>query len=491
MNELLNALKRKFSEEPYFWLALSLGILTTSIGLALYAYLGTFSRYGSDDYCLSAFFLQDDLVNRMILRYFITSGRYTNILFIGLVDQIFGWHNVAILPPVMLTLFALGLYLLLKEIGEIIALGWSRWIILFMAVSMTYFSILQAPDLYETLYWRAGMTSHFAPLVFFLFLSVFLLKQIRSAREHSPSLWIQAMCFIGAFLAGGLSEPPTALMITILFLGACAAWWWGEGRSRRSILIVLLWSMAGALIALLVMAFAPANALRLQTAPPGLVELVSRILRHTFEFIVDTVRTLPAPTLMSVALPAVLFYVKFANTSQTLSRQAYNQLGILVIVICLTAYLLIAATFAPSVYGQSYPVARARFAGRVLMTSALMLNGTLLGILVANTRMRFFQSIYLRRFAMLVLALLMLYPLRGAWRTSVEVPVYQQRADAWDLRESEIRALKDQGVQDLVVRFLPDERIQDLGDHTGFRLNRCASIIYGVNSIVAVPMQDE
>jgi hypothetical protein len=318
-----------------------------------------------------------------------------------------------------------------------------------------------------------------------------LLKQIRSARERLPSPWIQAVCFIGAFLAGGLSEPPTALMITILFLGACAAWWRAVGRSRRSMLIILSWSLAGALVALLVMAFAPANALRLQTAPPGLVELVSRVLRHTFEFIVDTLRTLPAPTLISVALPAVLFYVKFTNTSQTLSKEVHNRLGMLVIVIFLIAYLLIAATFAPSVYGQSYPVPRARFAGRVLMTSALMLNGTLLGILVANTRMRFFQSIYLRRFAMLVLILLMLYPLRGAWRTSVEVPVYQQRAAAWDLRDSEIRAHKDEGVQDLVVRFLPGERIQDLGDHTGFRLNRCASIIYGVNSIVAVPMQDE
>jgi len=75
MNELLDGLKRKFSEEPYFWLALSLGILTISIGLALYAYLGTFSRYGSDDYCLSAFFFQCDLLSRLIRRYFITSGR--------------------------------------------------------------------------------------------------------------------------------------------------------------------------------------------------------------------------------------------------------------------------------------------------------------------------------------------------------------------------------------------------------------------------------
>jgi hypothetical protein len=465
--------------------------LTTSLGLALYAYLGTFSRYGSDDYCLSAFFLQGDLISRLIRRYYVTSGRYTNILFIGLVDKIFGWHNVAILPPLMLILFVWGLYLLLKEIGEMVGLGWSRWIVLFLAVSIPYFSILQAPDLYETLYWRAGMTSHFAPLVFMLFLGVFLMKQIRNARERSPALWIQTVCFLGAFLAGGLSEPPAALMITILFLAVCAAWWWGEGRSRRSILIILCWSLAGALAALLVMAFAPANALRLQTAPPGLLELVSRILRHTFEFTLTTIRTLPMPTLISVALPAVLFYVKFANSSPNLSKETYTWLGILMVVIFLIAYLLIAATFAPSVYGQSYPVPRARFAGRVLMTSALMINGALMGILAANTTTKFFQSIHIRRFATLVLMLLMLYPLRGAWRTSIEVPVYGQRAAAWDFRESEIRTLKDQGVQDLVVRFLPDQIIQDLGDHTGFRLNRCASIIYGVNSIVAFPIQEE
>jgi len=69
--------------------------------------------------------------------------------------------------------------------------------------------------------------------------------------------------------------------------------------------------------------------------------------------------------------------------------------------------------------------------------------------------------------------------------------VYQQRAAAWDARESEIKALKAEGETDLVVRFLSNERLQDLGDHTGFRLNRCAAALYGVNSIVAVPMHDK
>ncbi|HJR79473.1 MAG TPA: DUF6056 family protein [Anaerolineales bacterium] len=493
MSEWPSALKQKFSEEPYFWLALALGIAATSIGLGLYAYLGTFSRYGSDDYCLTTFFLQDDVWGRFIRRYFVTSGRYTNILFIGLVDKLFGWYNVAILPLLMLGLLVLGLYLLLKEIGEMVALGESRWIAVFMAVSITCFSISQAPDLYETLYWRAGMTSHFAPLVFFLFLGVFLLKQIRKAGERSPAPGVLAVGFLGAFLVGGLSEPPTAMMIAILFLALCAVWWRGEGTSRQWILALLLWTLLGSVLALIVMAFAPANSLRLQTAPPSLLELIWGILIHPLEFIVDTIRTLPMPTLISIAMPAVLFYVKYTDPAETRSTRVLtpSRLGILLIAVLLLMYILIAANFAPSVYGQSYPVARARFAGRLLMTSALMIEGTLLGILGANVRMNFFQSTYSYRFASLVLLLLVLYPLRGAWRTSAEIPAYQQRAAAWDLRDSEIRALKAQGVQDLVVRFLPDEQIQDLGDRTGFRLNRCASIIYGVNSIVAVPMEEE
>jgi hypothetical protein len=134
-------------------------------------------------------------------------------------------------------------------------------------------------------------------------------------------------------------------------------------------------------------------------------------------------------------------------------------------------------------------VPRARFIGRLLLTGAFMLEGALLGILVAQGKL--FQSTYLRGVAAVALLLLALYPLRTAWRISGEIPEYRQRAAAWDLRESEIRLLKAQGVQDLTVRFLSAERIQDLGDRANFRLNRCAAALYGVDSIVARPMQKD
>ncbi len=491
MKALLHSMQRRSSEGQFFELALILGVFATLIPLALYAYLGTFSRYGSDDYCISAFYLQKNLVNAMILRYMTATSRYTNIIFTGLADKLFGWYNVAILPALMLTLFMLGLYLLLKEIGELLQLGWSRWLVFFLSLLVVYFSVAQAPSLYETLYWRAGMTSHFAPLVFIPFFGTFLLKQIRKVQEHSPSLLVQIACFIIPLVIGGLSEPPTALMITILGLATGAAWWWSDVRYRRSVLMLLAWSLLGALTALMIMAVAPANALRTQTATPGLIELVFRIIYYPFYFIVDTLSVFPVPTIVSIVVPALLFYVKYAYNSQNLSREARNRLGILVIVVLLLTYVFVAAGFAPSAYGQSYPVPRARFIGRVLMTAALITEGALLGTLASQSRNNLFQSSALPGFATLALVALMLYPLRTAWRTVGEIPVYQERAAAWDARESEIKTLKAEGEKDLVVRFLSEERMQDLGDHKGFRLNRCAATLYGVNSIVAVPMHDK
>ena len=479
------------SEDSFFGLALSIGIITAVSALVLYAYLGIFSRYASDDYCLSAFFLTDDFFGAMVRRYLGASSRYTNILFIGLSDKLFGWYNVAILPALMLSLFVLGMYLFLKELSETLQWGWSRGMTFLLALMVVYFSIMQAPDLYETLYWRAGMTSHFAPVVFMPIWGAFLLRQISKARQNSPPFWIQAACFLLPFVIGGLSEPPTAVMITILGLAILAAWRWSDVPKRRSTLILLSWSLAGGLGALLVMGLAPANSLRLQTPPPPLLDLVTKIIYYPSFFVVGTLRTLPTPSLISIALPAVLFYVKYINSSQVLSKEARNRLGLLMLAVLVLAYLFIAASFAPSVYGQSYPVPRARFTARVVMTVALMAEGALIGVLATQVRASSAQPIVLRNFAILVLAILALYPLRTLWRTLEDIPVYQQRAAVWDAREAEILTMKAQGQQDLVVRFLSEAPIQDLGDHTGYRLNRCAAALYGVNTIVAVPMDDQ
>lgn len=482
-------MKYKFSGNHFFHWVLFLGIFTAFLGLALYAYLGVFSRYGSDDYCNTSFFLSGDLPGQMIDRYLHFTNRFSNILFIGVAEKIFGWYNVAILPALMIALFVLGTYLFLKKIKQVVALNMEPAMILFLSVLVVFFSILQAPDLYQTLYWRASMATHFAPLVFMLLLGTFLLHQIGSVQSNSRAIAVGLICFIAFFLVGGFSEPPAAVMITVLLLTIFAIQIWDRSHSRRYVTALLLWSLAGVAIALILMAVSPSFSTYPQKEYPSFFEFTRRVITYPFQFIVDTLQTLPLPTIMSVAIPTLLFFIKYVDDSPVDSKTSRIKLGILMLIVLLLSYLLIAASFAPSAYGSSYPMGRARFAGRWIMTIALMLEGSLLGLWLTGVRATIVEPVRFRFWATLMLALLAMYPLRAAWRVFGEIPAYQQRAAAWDLRDTEIRALKAQGVQDLTVRFLSGELVQDLGDQANFRLNRCAAVIYGVDSIVARPMK--
>jgi hypothetical protein len=469
-----------------FNVALGIGIVTTLLALALYGYLGTFSRYGSDDYCLSAFFYrQGNFFRLMVERYMTSSSRYTNILFIGLADKLLGWYNVAILPVLMLALFVVGTCLFLREIVRFAAWGWSRLLTFFLALLVVYFSVMQAPSLYEVLYWRAGMTSHFAPVVFLMFLGTFLVREIRLAAERPTSIWTFLLCFLGAIVIGGFSEPPLTMLITILVLGFAAVLFWDHSLARRARLGILSWTLAGSILALLILAFAPANSIRLGTPPPGLVELVFKTFKFPMEFIVDIFRSMPLTTLITFLLPAVLFYVYYSRQDQVISSSRSKWILLAIVLVSLLSYLLIAASFAPSVYGQSFPVPRARFSGRVALTCALMMNGALIGMLAAQIRTKRTQAVVLSSLAILGLILLALYPLRTASRLVADIPEYHQRAANWDSRDAIIRNLQASGERDLIVPFLSTELLQDLGDHSEFRLNRCASLLYNVNSIQA------
>jgi hypothetical protein len=123
-------MKQRFSEEQFFRLGLALAMLAALIPLVLYAYLGTFSRYGSDDYCLSAFFLQDDLGSAMIERYSIPLQRYTNICSSVL------WTTLWLAQPscrVDDRLACMGAVPLLKEIGKCSGLM-GRWLVLCLSL---------------------------------------------------------------------------------------------------------------------------------------------------------------------------------------------------------------------------------------------------------------------------------------------------------------------------------------------------------------------
>lgn len=79
------------------------------------------------------------------------------------------------------------------------------------------------------------------------------------------------------------------------------------------------------------------------------------------------------------ASPVIWLY-KQAEPSP-LSRIEIYFIFLGVIAIPVLMWLLIAAGFSPSVYGQNFPVERMRFLARTIMIAAFMLEGALFGVL--------------------------------------------------------------------------------------------------------------
>jgi len=151
------------------------------------------------------------------------------------------------------------------------------------------------------------------------------------------------------------------------------------------------------------------------------------------------------------------------------------------------AYLLVVASFFPSVYGQSYPVERARFAGQLCLVAGLMIEGALLGYLLAQLRPGIVDNLPLKLISAVLLGIAALYPLRAAWLTLAEVPEYRARAEAWDTREIQINTLIAQGNTDLLIVQLDGiHGVKELDVNQNHWVNRCAAIYYKVNSIRAV-----
>ena len=473
----------------------AVGVSLTAILAALgaFVYLGTFTRYISDDYCEAIRVSRTSPVNAVIQRYIAgqwrAADRFSNLLFVG-VSESFGPSNVPIAAVTMILVWISALIWMVYGFQKIAGLQWSFILTYFLAALLAFFCILQAPNLFQTLYWRSGMATHFAPLVFLTLLTGFILHYVRHSRGGTPAIWVWVPVFVAAFMIGGFSEPPTAMMIVAFGLILLGLLLWEHGKSRQPALILSAATLAGALVALAIMFFSPANRLHSAvTSSPNLPTVLVRTVRFTFEFMLDSLKVLPFPTLISVMLPGLLlFCLHIQKEHPPVGATQRRYLWILLVVAPVIVFILIAASFAPSAYGQSYPEARARFLGRVLMTAGLMVDGAVLGVLAAQLSVLSSWRSWVFLLASLGILVFAFYPMRAAWITvTVDASRYRKWTTAWDARNAQILAEKAQGRENLVVRKIPGfEYLKEFDVRAKNRINRCAATFYGVRSIMTV-----
>ncbi len=459
--------------------------LTTLIAIALYAYLATRVRLAGDDYCISARLIGFDPLTASLIKYWTISNRFSN-QFVAWFSDGFGMYGPAVLAVLSLTLWWIGLMWLFYEIHRLTGRKWEPWAGLGLAGSVIVLSLYTAPNLYQATQWRPGLMTYLLPLVLDTLTLAWIFHLARqpenTAQSPARARWILGgqitLLFLAAFFAGGLSETVGALYITLLALTWLGTFFMSPALSRKMRLLLTA-ALAGALLAMTGMFLSPANAIRLNDAPPPPIPVaIGRAFGYVFSFLLEVLKVSPVPIIVALSLGTIFGYLGVQETNR--SRWSHL-IGWGWVVLPGVVYVLIAASFAPSAYGQSYPVARARFPAQVMVMLTLVAEGYWLGVLVSRRRL----PAWTRWVAGMALLLLAMYPLWISRNTLKIVPMYQEYAAQWDARHAQIRQQAAAGQQTIAVQALPAlGGIDDLRMNPRHWTNFCAAIYYGVDSIV-------
>lgn len=486
------------SQHKLFNYILGIGCFALAIAIGVYSYLGSFSRYISDDYCEAVRVNSSSPLNAVMERYTSENWprptvRYSNLFFVG-VSELFGPESMPGTISIMPVLWSVGLVWSVYELRKLLRIDWSFLVDLFFGLSLAFFSFLQAPDLFQTIFWRSAMMTHFAPLVFGSFLFAALLRSLQQVKYNPVKIWVYLLLFIGSFIFAGFSEPPTTTALTVLPIFMLMVWVLGKPETKRGQMYLLAITLLGTLIGLMTMLLSPAGSNATRASDAVLSKVLADSFFYSYLFMLDSLNTLPLSIFISVLSAFLLICLNVQTNLLTRFSALSKQKTLLVILLLpLFAWFFIAAGFAPSVYGQGYPVERARFLARVIMISTFMLDGALIGILFHKVNSNTKNNIFQWTAATLFILTGLIYPFRAAVNVyQKSATEFQSRAEMWDLRNEYIIRHAKMGEQDIKIPgYSGVYKIKELDGNPEHWVNRCAAGFYGINSIQTFNMSNE
>lgn len=450
------------------------------IAIGLYIYLASFSYYLSDDYCEAINTQNTNPIQAVIERYadgdWRAANRYSNITFVGF-SEMLGEKSIPITIVLMMSLWVIGLCWSIYETRKLLNIHWHVSLDLFLGTLLAFFSFLLAPTLFQTIYWRSSMMTHFAPLVFISLLVAFVIKQVRNLQAPSKLVYVFILC--SAFVIAGFSEPPTTTLLTVLSLILFSTWQWDKSPNKTRHLALVSFFFIGILLGFFLMLFSPAITDVANEKSQSIIEVLFNSFYYSFLFIQDSLKTTPLPLLLSFVIPFLLIF-SFKQNIEINSEHLRK----IILIAPVIMWLLIAAGFAPSVFGQGFPVERMRFLARVLIIVTLMLEGICFAFLLPKLNQKIIHTISFTLFAFISI----IYPLRTAINIiTYDVPEYSERSRLWNLRVDYIHRRIAEGQTDLVIPgFSGLYGIKEIDDNPEHWINTCVADFYNVNSVRSI-----
>jgi hypothetical protein len=461
-------------------------ILTLSTGLVMYSIKGFSTRYAQDDYCYGYHLNENGFFRNQWLSYSenteYNGNRYSLTFSINVVELLGGPNIVAVLPMLLICLWASALSLLVMIILNYTNKQNYVLLSICIGIMVTFFSIYLSPQQYQVFFWLSGQQPYFMPLVIYTIISVLFLSILKL-----EDIKIIHVVIIGilTFLAGGYSETSTLWFVVLSgFLNAYVLLFGEDNLISSKARVVLFVIFLVTLVSAILLAVSPYNAVSSRSTMSPILPALYYSFIYAADFIVDMLKIAPIPYSI-----LVVFGFLIAHLITPLNQTNNIKIGKFFIIASVLLYTLCASSIFPTVYAMSvYPGPRALTPAHLSLLAFLILFGWLLERLQRNilptlsnkTSLSFVTSI-------LIIIILSVYVGRAIFLESQKIYDHHNRAIMWDLRHEMILHAKISGMQNVVVpAFDSIFMITELNEDPGHWVNRCAAQYYGVSSITAI-----
>ena len=469
----------------YFLIFLSIFFTLANLS---HGFIGSFSRYGADDYCTAGKLGALGFWNAQAFWYNNWTGRYSFTFFVS-IFELFNPLITSVLPYIFIICLYLSIYVFLITIFKKILLEKTALFSVLLTSISVFMILFTVPDIRQNLFWMTGSTTYFLPIIMIFLLLSFLINHYNRGQKNKVSnLFIYLGVFLFTFILSGFSEVLSVIQVLIFGLVMVFI---SFSKKRIELNFSLLVALLGSISGLIVMVIAPGNSVRLsQHLPsPDLFGLVFNSLvlslKFTFLWLVKHINII-WPTCTMIIVFSLFLKVR-TEVIEYLKKNKLTLFGFFI----LSCLALVYVSYLPSIWATAKPpVDRVLIFPVIILTAMCVFLSLTVGIILKDLINQ--SHIPENKLITIIFTAACFYFLLG-------VPFYQARinyanraeartfATRWDEREILIKEQLNKGESALVVPMIPENilNVEHLQNDPGHWINVCAAEYYGVDQISA------
>lgn len=277
----------RYSRRTFFLVLLALFCAP----LVTHIYLGSYSRFLSDDFCSAAIARSHGIIRGAHYWYLNWRGRFSA----NFLDALFGYPGPAATPYTTGIAVTAWFIVLATAVARIIPPVEKREAPLLQSciiAAMILFAVLHViPFVGQSLYWGVGMRTLVPPLILGTAYTALIANRSKSPAERLKLLWVITAGLL-TFVAAGFAETYFAVQTAGILFGLIipAAFRRYAPPNKRNYFVLSIAGLLGSLAGGFVVFVAPGNNVRQDNfTPPALPELLSISFRGLREFFEVTV----------------------------------------------------------------------------------------------------------------------------------------------------------------------------------------------------------